>query len=148
METNQKIPRAILIWEGWKFITSFSKLQVWGSCNKRILWSPETETITLTYSHKVKVKPKHKRVGEICPLCERPYNEKRLGTRHHLYPKLWYGDSVRVEACSECHTYEFHRLYPMINIWTKSTCLKNWVNFCRRKGKDAFKLYPQLLKEV
>jgi len=93
-----------------------------------------------------------KEKGEFCPICERMYEPQikykftNVRTRHHIFPKLWYHSGVVVYACSECHTYGFHKMFIMDNhrIWTRSECLTYWVRFCKSKGKDAFEIYPHL----
>ena len=84
-----------------------------------------------------------KKRGGKCPICELPYHKKRPRTRHHLFPKVWYKDGVLVEVCRTCHD-EFNVLYPMITKWTRATCVKNWVKFCRYKGRNAYEMYPHI----
>ncbi|HAS92273.1 MAG TPA: hypothetical protein DCS12_08590 [Clostridiales bacterium] len=83
-----------------------------------------------------------------CPLCGKCYKSKKHHrTKHHIFPRYWFGSGVTVFVCHECHTNEFHRFYPMKldgYAWTKKQCLMYWVQFCKSKGKEAFKIYPQL----
>jgi len=92
-----------------------------------------------------------KTIGDTCPICDRMYEQEvkykfsNVKTRHHIFPKLWYKSGLVVYACSECHTYGFHKMFPMRNrIWTPSECVQNWVKFCKSKGKDAYVIYPEL----
>lgn len=91
---------------------------------------------------------KKKRTLGRCPLCDYNYGDKKhQRTKHHVFPRYWYSSGITVFVCHECHTREFHRIYPMeLNkyAWTKQQCLKYWVDFCKSKGKDAFLIYPQL----
>ena len=90
---------------------------------------------------------KKKELGN-CPLCRCHYGGKmHRRTKHHIFPKFWFNECLTVLACHECHTREFHKIYPMNlsgNAWTKKQCLMYWVEFCKLKGVDAFKVYPQL----
>lgn len=79
-----------------------------------------------------------------CPICGRTYTGKNPGTRHHIFPRMWWRIGLKVPACHECHQEEFHKLYKMIKKWTKRGCVKKWIDFCASKGKDAYKIYPQL----
>lgn len=90
---------------------------------------------------------------EFCPICDsrfesdEPYVFRNVRTKHHVFPKLWYQDGLRIYACSLCHTYGFHQMFPMGNrIWTPSECVQNWVKFCKSKGKNAYVIYPELCK--
>lgn len=91
-----------------------------------------------------------------CPLCDRDYNSKNHPSRHHIFPKYWYGQngivsyvyvkSITVEVCSICHRNEFNVMFPMrLEVpWTLSECVQNWVKFCKTKGKNAYDVYPEL----
>lgn len=92
----------------------------------------------------------------ICPICDREYTLENNITKHHIFPKYWYGSKgtvtnlrwkVTVIACMECHVYDFHAMFKMRlkAPWLVSDCVQNWVKFCKTKGKDAYVLYPKLL---
>lgn len=86
----------------------------------------------------------------VCPLCGLEYHKKRRATHHHIFPRAWYPNStLLVEVCSDCHQ-EFNREYVMdLRIpWREGECIWNWVMFCRSKGKDALKIYPQILEAI
>lgn len=85
-----------------------------------------------------------------CPLCNKSYNKKNRRTFHHVFPLVFYRGSknVKVEVCETCHQREFNYLYPMRDVWSKKTCVDNWIAFCRSKGKNALEIYPDLLREV
>jgi hypothetical protein len=83
-----------------------------------------------------------------CPLCEKQYNRKNRKTHHHIFPRTWYGNGVRVEVCQKCHQVEFNHLYPMNHKWSRGECLQNWSDFCKSKGKWMLKVYPELKNEV
>ena len=82
-----------------------------------------------------------------CPICNYKYEGKRFRTKHHLFPRYWYHSGVVVYACAICHTYEFHKMFPMnLNkVWTRSECIQNWVKFCKIKGRNAYIIYPKLM---
>ena len=83
-----------------------------------------------------------------CPICDNEYQgQRRAKTRHHIFPKWWYKDDFVLCACAQCHQREFHIKYPMNyqEVWSPTEYLQNWVRFCKSKGKDALKIYPQLL---
>jgi len=91
--------------------------------------------------------------GERCPICDCEYEKNLLTThsniktKHHIFPKYWYKGGVKVYACYKCHIAEFDVIYRMdtqMIPWTPSECLQNWIKFCKSKGKDAFKIYPEL----
>ena len=90
-------------------------------------------------------------VGQ-CPVCEEKYTTDNRKSHHHIFPKMFYGESLNVvvEVCQRCHCKEFNHLYKMNpwHRWSKQTCVNNWINFCRSKGKNALEIYPELLKEV
>ena len=92
---------------------------------------------------------KKKVIPAQCPICDYKWDgiyHKR--TRHHIFPKWYYLGGLKVYACSRCHQYEFHVLFPMIKNepWSESVCVQNWVNFCELKGKNAYVIYPELTK--
>lgn len=92
-----------------------------------------------------------KRPDGNCPLCDEPYSNERIFTKHHIFPKYWYGAGPRIQVCEICHK-EFNTLNPMgKNPWTKLQCLKRWIRFCFSKGKDALEKYvvvEKLLREL
>jgi len=89
----------------------------------------------------------------VCPLCDRHYSKKNKMSRHHIFPKKWYGQTTtKVEVCRECHNI-FNRLFPHTNekdvMWTSKECVRNWVRFCDiYYKKNAFKIYPILKKFI
>lgn len=93
------------------------------------------------------MKKKRKYQGECCPICDCEYGGKyHKRTRHHIFPRWWYYNGFTVYACSKCHQQEFHIQYRMsyLCVWSISECMQNWVKFCKTKGKDAYKIYPEL----
>jgi len=84
---------------------------------------------------------------ETCPICgcvygdyPSPYHK----TKHHIYLKRWYsGSTLTVYVCRKCHD-EFHIVYKAYLKWTKTKCVLNWKDFCRKKGKDPDEIYPSL----
>jgi hypothetical protein len=93
---------------------------------------------------------KRKMIVGKCPLCKHYYMEAgHSQTSHHIFPKYWYGKAgVKCFVCHQCHCVEFNKLHPMDtehnHVWTKKQCLKYWIDFCESKGKNAFRIYPQL----
>jgi len=90
-------------------------------------------------------------IEETCPICgciyeqDKMYVHRNVKTKHHIFPKKWYGDGPKLYACSNCHTYGFHQMFPMGNrIWTEIQCIDYWFIFCKSKGKNAYKIYPEL----
>jgi len=89
------------------------------------------------------------RKRKTCPLCKKHYDEvTNPRTGHHVLPRKWYKgvENCKLEACQTCHQKEFNVQYPMISVWTKRKCINNWIKFCKSKGKNAYEIYPQLLK--
>ena len=88
-----------------------------------------------------------KTFGE-CPLCGLSYHKRNRKTEHHVLPRMFYSgeENCKVEVCQTCHQREFNKEYPMISVWTKQKCVNNWIKFCKSKGKNAYEIYPQLLK--
>jgi len=85
-----------------------------------------------------------------CPLCNMRYSKRVKKTRHHIFPRAWYHNStLLVDVCSKCHE-EFNQLYRMDikRPWSRKQCLQNWIDFCRKKGKEAFNVYPQILEDI
>lgn len=86
---------------------------------------------------------------EKCPLCDIPYgnNHKRKKTLHHIFPRAYYKSStLRVEVCRGCHD-NFHRMfkYNPKKRWSKTECIQFWCAFCFSMGKNATRVYPELL---
>ena len=81
-----------------------------------------------------------------CPICNRAYGRGNQHTRHHLFPKVWYRDGIKLDVCHLCHQVEFNNIYKMNHYWTRKECFNNWVNFCKSKGKNALEIYPELLQ--
>lgn len=80
-----------------------------------------------------------------CPVCSREYTYKNYRTEHHVFPRSWYhGAGPLVEMCSDCHFHGFNRDNPMTYVWTTKECIKRLAEFCAKKGRNAFALYPQL----
>lgn len=99
--------------------------------------------------------PVRQAVDGYCPICARKYSVENNRTKHHIFPRYWYGNKGKVQrlkngisvlACHQCHEVEFNRDYPMLlnNPWTKQECLINWFKFCLSKGKNPLKIYPYL----
>lgn len=93
-----------------------------------------------------------KKPESFCPICDRRYEKDvkykfcNVKTKHHLFPSYWYGGrGLKLIACSRCHTYGFHKIFPMgKKVWLQSECVNNWVKFCKYMGKDAYFIYPEL----
>lgn len=94
-----------------------------------------------------------KEIETVCPICgalyekEVKYQFKNVCTHHHILPRFWYKDSLRVHACFNCHILGFHKMFPMgERRWPPVECVEKWVKFCKTKGKNAYEIYPQLRK--
>lgn len=94
-------------------------------------------------------------VDGFCPLCGKKFTTDNNRTKHHIFPRYWYGkkgtvkhfkSGVSVVACAQCHETEFNHEYPMIlnKPWTPSQCVVYWFKFCLSKGKDPLQIYPHL----
>ena len=87
-----------------------------------------------------------------CPICDREYHKGNIRERHHLFPKAWYRIGVILFVCYECHHYGFNIEYPMVKKtngkgyirWSEKECVQNWVDFCYKRGKYAYEIYPEL----
>jgi len=91
---------------------------------------------------------------DCCPLCDQPYglghNHPRRNSRHHIFPRRWYPDSTLiVPVCQTCHD-EFNREYQnkARERWSKVVCVRMWCAFCLTMGKNATRVYPELIGHV